>query len=503
MLKRSVLFLIILVCSLYGQTSEIVFIQLNDVYEIAPLEGGKFGGLARVKTVIDKIKLTNPNTYVILSGDFISPSALGTSTYEDKKINGRQMIEILNAIGVDYVTFGNHEFDYKQDVLQDRMNQSSFKWFSTNVLQNDNGTAFSFNQNGTDLPKYLILSSPGYLKNQPIKLGVVGICIDANKQPYVSYNDYYESAKQTYGIIKDSIDYLIGITHLSIDEDKKLAGELPELRLIMGGHEHVNMYHKVGETIITKADANARTIYVHRLIFDESNKLLEIKSELVSIDKTVPEDPKVKELVDEWTFRAFKGFMDKGFDPLKMVYDLKNDTLDGREETIRYGQCALGYLIANAMLDVSPGSDLAFFNSGAIRIDDVLTGEITQYDIIRVLPYGGRIFQVELKGSLLKQIIETGFSQPGSGGYLQYYGLEGTQAGYKVRNQLIDDNKIYKAAVSDYLMSGMEQNFGYLTKDNPGIIKITEPDPNNKMDQGNDIRFAVIKYFVKWNRVKN
>lgn len=500
MFKKIVVLWLFLVCSLNAQTTEVVFIQLNDVYEIAPLEGGKFGGLARVKTVIDKIKQTNPYTYVILSGDFISPSALGTSTYEDKKINGRQMVDVLNAIGLDYVTFGNHEFDYKYEVLQDRMNQSNFKWFSSNVLQNDKGITFSFNQNGTDLPKYLILSSPGYLKNHPIKLGVVGICIDANKQPYVSYNDYYESAIQTYGIIKDSIDYLIGITHLSIDEDKKLAGELPDLRLIMGGHEHVNMYHKVGETIITKADANARTIYVHRLIFDENNKLLEIKSELVNIDKTVPEDPKIKELVDEWTFRAFKGFIDKGFDPLKMVFDLKNDTLDGREETVRYGLCALGYLIGNAMFDVSPGSDLAFFNSGAIRIDDKLTGEVTQYDIIRVLPYGGKILLVELKGSLLKQVVETGFNQPGSGGYLQYYGLEQTQSGYKVRNALIDDNKVYKAVVSDYLLSGMEQNFGFFTKDNPGIIKITEPDPNNKSDLRNDVRFAVINYLEKWNR---
>lgn len=497
---RSFFLFVLISFSISSQTTEIVFIQLNDVYEIAPLEGGKYGGLARVKTVIDRIKSTNPFTYVILSGDFISPSALGTSTYEDKKINGRQMVECLNAMGLDYVTFGNHEFDYKPDVLQERIDGSKFQWFSSNVKKNDNGVTSRFNQNGKDIPQYLILNIPGYSKNQPIRLSIIGICIDANKQPYVSYEDYYASAKRTYNIIKDSIDYLIGITHLSIDEDKKLASELPELKLIMGGHEHVNMLHKVGETIITKADANARTIYVHRLTFSEQNKLQDIKSELVSIDESIPEDPTVKKMVDEWTFRALKGFMDKGFDPLKMVYDLKNDTLDGRGETVRYSQCPLGYLIANAMFDVTPGCDLAFFNSGAIRIDDVLTGEITQYDIIRVLPYGGRILKVEMKGSLLKQIIDTGFKQPGSGGYILYYGLEQTQTGYKVHNQLIDDNKVYTAAVAEYLMSGMEQNFAYLNKDNPEVIKIIEPDPNDKSNPANDVRFAVIKYFEKWKR---
>ena len=260
------------------------------------------------------------------------------------------------------------------------------------------------------------------------------------------------------------------------------------------------MLHKVGETIITKADANAITVYVHRLIFDEQNNLLEIKNELVSIDEKIPEEPKVKELVDEWVTRAFKGFYDKGFDPLKMVIDLKKDTLDGKDETVRYTQCALGYLIGNAMFDAAKDVDLAFFNSGAIRLDDKLTGEVTQYDIIRVLPFGGKILRVELKGSLLKQIIETGFSQPGSGGYIQYYGLEQTAAGYKVKNALIDENKTYSAAVADYLLSGMESNFGYLTKDNPGIIKVTEPNPNDKNDMCNDVRFAVINYLEKWNR---
>jgi len=486
---------------------------MNDVYEIAPLEGGRYGGLARVKTVIDKVKQTNPYTYVILSGDFISPSALGTSTYEDKRINGRQIIDVLNAIGLDYVTFGNHEFDYKYEVLQERINESNFSWISSNTFhvigQNESGLLlepFSKKDSTQDthtiyqFPRYEILKFPGYSKNNPIKIGIIGICIDANRQPYVSYKNYYETARNTYYEIKDKIDYVIGITHLNIDEDKKLASEVPQLKLIMGGHEHVNMYHRVGETVIAKADANAVTIYIHRLTFDENNKLLDLKSELVSIDEKIPEDPKVKVLVDEWVTRAYKGFYDKGFDPLKMVIDLKKDTLDGKDETVRYTQCALGYLIGNAMFDAAKGVDLAFFNSGAIRIDDKLTGEITEYDIIRVLPFGGRIFKVELKGSLLKQIIETGFSQPGSGGYIQYYGLEQTAAGYKVKNELIDEEKVYSAAVADYLMSGMESNFGYLTKDNPGIVKITEPNPTDKADLCNDVRFAVINFLEKWNR---
>lgn len=515
MLKKLIfLFLVVVQAGfVFAQNTEVVFVQLNDVYEIAPLEGGKYGGLARVATIIKDIRSKNPYTYAILSGDFISPSALGTSEYEGKRINGRQMVDVLNAIGIDYVTFGNHEFDYKYEVLQERINESKFEWISTNVFQYN---ALRYRTSGLEgfakidsiggaifinpIPKFKILRIPGYLKNSTIRLGLIGLCIDANKQPYVFYEDYIDAAKREYTKIKGNIDYLIGITHLSIDMDKKLAGELPKFRLIMGGHEHVNTYQKVGNTIITKADANARTIYVHRLIFDENNKLLDIKSDLVTVDSNTTEDPEVKALVDEWTFRAYKGFMDKGFDPLVMVYDLKNETLDGREETIRYQLCPLGVLIAMSMLNAAKGNDCAVFNSGAIRIDDELKGEVTQYDIIRVLPFGGRILQVEMKGSLLKQIMETGMNNKGNGGFLQFYGIEQTINGWKVKGGMIDDNKIYNVAITDFLLTGMEQNMGFLTKDNPGIIKITEPDPSNKNDLRNDIRFAVINYLKKWNR---
>ncbi|HJY63431.1 MAG TPA: bifunctional metallophosphatase/5'-nucleotidase [Ignavibacteria bacterium] len=482
---------------LFCQQTEVIFLQLNDVYEIAPLEGGKVGGLARVATIRKDLMKQYTVVYTILSGDFISPSALGTSEYEGKRINGRQMVDVLNHIGLDYVTFGNHEFDYKYEVLQDRMDESKFEWISSNVSHDQNGLTQSFGRIDHSLPRYVILKIPA--NEKLIKLCLLGLCIDANKQPYVAYDNYIESAKKYYNELKDSIDYFIGITHLSIDQDKKLAGEVPALRLIMGGHEHENMFYTIGETIIAKADANAKTVYFHKLIFNEKNKLVDIKSELKKVDETVVEDPVVKSAVDEWVSRAFKGFTDKGFDPNIKVIDF-TEPLDGREQVVRNELCALGYLIATSMLQASPGSDCAVFNSGAIRIDDVLYGEITQYDIIRILPFGGKILQVEMKGELLKKIMDTGWNNKGNGGFLQFAGIEYTAGGWKTKGELISDNKVYNIAINDFLLSGMEQNMGFLTKDNPGIIKITEPDPNNKSDIKNDFRFAVIDYLKKWNK---
>ena len=91
---------------------EIQFLQLNDVYDIGPGQGDNLGGLARVATIRKELLAKNPNTYTVLAGDFISPSVVGTLKYEGKRIRGKQMVESLNALGLDWVVFGNHEFDY-------------------------------------------------------------------------------------------------------------------------------------------------------------------------------------------------------------------------------------------------------------------------------------------------------------------------------------------------------------------------------------------------------
>src|SRR5689334_12437530 len=88
---------------------DVTFLQINDVYEIAPLSGGREGGIARVATLKTKYKQKNANTYLVIAGDFLSPSVYNSLQYQGKAIRGRQMVEALNAAGLDIAMFGNHE----------------------------------------------------------------------------------------------------------------------------------------------------------------------------------------------------------------------------------------------------------------------------------------------------------------------------------------------------------------------------------------------------------
>src|SRR5882672_6489602 len=114
----------------------VTLLQINDHYVLEPVDGGRRGGMARLSTLVRDLKRENPNTIFALAGDTLSPSV------ESTFLQGAQMIAALNAIGLDFATFGNHEFDFGPSVLVERMNESKFRWLSANVVDRRSGRAF-------------------------------------------------------------------------------------------------------------------------------------------------------------------------------------------------------------------------------------------------------------------------------------------------------------------------------------------------------------------------
>ncbi|MDQ6610380.1 MAG: bifunctional metallophosphatase/5'-nucleotidase, partial [Bacteroidota bacterium] len=72
---------------------DVSFVQINDVYEIAPLSGGKEGGIARVATLKKEWLQKNPNTFLVIAGDFLSPSVYNSLKVDGKAIRGKQMVD--------------------------------------------------------------------------------------------------------------------------------------------------------------------------------------------------------------------------------------------------------------------------------------------------------------------------------------------------------------------------------------------------------------------------
>ncbi|WP_372792413.1 bifunctional UDP-sugar hydrolase/5'-nucleotidase [Lutibacter sp.] len=482
-------------CSTEDHTINFTFLQLNDVYEIAPLEGGKVGGMARVEKLHQDLLKENPNTFMFMAGDFLNPSLLGTLEYKGQRIKGKQMIEVMNAMNFDLVALGNHEFDLEEQEFQQRLNESTFQWIATNPMHklNDSTTqrfAVIKDSVRNELPKTVLFN----VKNKDgkeINIGFFSAILNANPVEYVDYGDFYESAKYAYNSLKPKTDIVFGLTHVTVEQDKMIANMLPNVPLIMGGHEHVNMSVPVGNAKITKADANAKTVYVHRISYNTKTKEIIINSELVSITKETGIDEKVAKIVQKWTILLDEKIKDVIPNPDEVIYTAV-EPLEGRDTPIRSEQTNLGLLIAKSMaFSFNNEVDCAIVNGGSIRIDDQLQGDITGIDIFRVLPFGGEVLKVELKGSLLKKVLNYGRLKAGKGAYLQHYNVvyDESSKTWFVNNSLIIDSKVYKVAFSDYLLKGYDIPF--LKEDNKDILKVYK---NEKTDIAKDIRKAIIMY---------
>ena len=150
----------------------------------------------------------------------------------------------------------------------------------------------------------------------------------------------------------------------------------------------------------------------------------------------------------------------------------------------------MGNLITKAMsFAYDDEIDCALVNGGSIRIDDQLAGNISAVDIFRVLPYGGAILKVKIKGNLLKKVLDYGVKSAGTGAYLQRYNAVLTKKKWLISGNAIQPQKTYTVAFSDYLLKGFDIPF--LSEKNKEVLSIYNP---TSTETAFDIRKAVILY---------
>ncbi len=227
------------------RSAHVTILQLNDLYDIMPVEKGKKGGLARVATLRDRVAKENPNTVLILAGDFLSPSTMSSM------FQGSQMVAGLNAIGLDFATFGNHEFDFGEDVTRQRMRESTFTWVSSNVLEGgaglpfDSAVSFALREFNGIRVAFIGLTTP---ETHVLSKGARNLTF---LDPVPAAKDVIARARRA------KADVIIALTHQDMADDKQLAAAVPEIDLILGGHEHVPLDAKVGKTLILKTGSDA------------------------------------------------------------------------------------------------------------------------------------------------------------------------------------------------------------------------------------------------------
>jgi 2',3'-cyclic-nucleotide 2'-phosphodiesterase (5'-nucleotidase family) len=268
--------------------------------------------------------------------------------------------------------------------------------------------------------------------------------------------------------------------------------------VILGGHEHDMRFEKVNNIYITKAHANAKSAYVIKLLINKKKKRIRVDPKLVYINESIPLDSATDAIVQKWTKIADSNYSSFGFDAKKILIN-NVEPLDGRESEIRSHPTNLTKLFVAGMADAVPNADVVLLNAGSIRVDDVLQMPVTEYDIIRSLPFGGGIREADMKGSLLIKILDRGIKNSGNGGFLlrnEAVTFDTSASVWKINNTPIDPVKIYHVALGEFLFSGKEANFDFLNANNSDVVKVYGADTSVTSSKS-DIRLAVVRYLEK------
>ncbi|TAU90421.1 bifunctional metallophosphatase/5'-nucleotidase [Rhizobium leguminosarum] len=434
-------------------------------------EGKKecFGGAARLKTAIDQRRqaLSGKNVLLLNAGDNFQGSLFYT-TYK-----GAAEAEFLNLMKFDAMTVGNHEFDDSEDGLATFLDKVQFPVVTANVK------ATAASKLGDRIKPSLVLDVGGQ------KIGIVGAVTNDTAElsspgPNVTIADDVETITAAVQDLKgQGVNKIIALTHVGYPRDIALIAKIPDVDVVVGGHSHSllsntdakaegpypTMVDNPGGYKVPVVQAASYSKYLGDLVvnFDDNGVVKDAKGDPILIDSTFTPDPAVIARIGE---------LAKPIEDLrKKVIGSSESPIEGDRKVCRVKECSMGNLVADAMLDrtKNQGVTIAVQNGGGLRAS-IDGGEITQGEVITVLPFQNTLATFELTGANVVKALENGVSQidQGAGRFPQVAGLkfsfdQSKPVGSRVSDVQVKDGdnfapidpaKTYKIATNNFMRGG-------------------------------------------------
>ncbi len=472
------------------------------------------GGGASAAAIIFKyreVAENNGDAFLLLdAGDIFQGTPIGTKTA------GRAIVDYMNMVGYDAVTAGNHDFDLGKEVFIELTKQADFPILSANLYDKTENQLLSHVKAGVILEK------------RGLKIGVFGVTTEATEQ--MSFSEHIEgldftpelpAAQKAINNLRDQgADIVIGLVHLGLpydpeegykellraekqNERKKsylnameMAHYLDGVDILFGGHvhkgydepwvdpvKHTLVFQNYGNggnlgMAIIQIDRRTKSIAGYELPGKESGLLL------LTEDEFWP-DPEV--------FQAIKKVqeeVEKGYDEVIGVTEIVL--------TRGQGEAPMNNLICDAMVEATQ-ADFSFTNFGGVRAD-LQIGPITPRDIFKVLPFGNSIVVLHLKGSMLRELIESKISGQrrglaiGGGKVVFDRSLEDMNRikTFLIGGKPLQADSTYRVATTDYLAEG-----------NSGLTALSSLPERNIDRTGILLRDAVTQYIRKHTPIRS
>ncbi|MGX9357125.1 bifunctional metallophosphatase/5'-nucleotidase [Roseobacteraceae bacterium S113] len=424
-------------------------------------EGKCFGGVARIKTMVDQMRAElGDNVLVLDAGDPFQGSLFYT-TYK-----GAAEAEFMDAIGYDAMAVGNHEFDDGPEGLASFIDAVNFPVISGNIDVSQSNVLAG------KVDNHIVVEVGGK------KVGIISaLAVDtvetSSPGPNVIFQDEIDSLKADVAALEaDGVDMIIALNHVGLSKDLAIAEAVPGIDVVIGGHSHTFMSNEdgdpayptmVGNTAVAQAYAYSKYLGNLAVTFDDAGVVTSASGDPIVLDASVTPDSAMLARVTEMgaPIEELKG---------RVVSDAA-DMIEGDRSVCRAMECAMGNLVADAMLDrvKEQGIQIAIQNGGGLRAS-IDAGEITMGEVLTVLPFQNTVATFQLKGSDVIAALENGVSKldEGAGRFPQVSGLKYTfdasaDAGSRVSDVMvmdgdafapIDMDKVYGVVSNNYMRGG-------------------------------------------------
>ena len=338
---------------------QVTILGVNDMH-------ANIDGMPQLATFVKQERQNTPGLLLMAAGD----SRTGNPYVDNGNRPGVPMVTLMNHVGFDLSTFGNHEFDSGAAALRDYINSAEFDFVCANIFTTDT--------QGIEVKPYKIFERNG------VRIGVLGLVqVGENGLPDahpdkckgLQFASPFDTAA-CYKHLRAYCDVLIVLTHLGFED------------AIIGGHSHtrVEKEHIINGVLITQAENKLK--FVTRLTFDvENGKVVSKKAELLPL-ADLPADAATVDLVEKTK---------------SLPFFKRQLTTVKREITSRE---SLGCMMADA-ISVRAVTDIAIVNLGGVRLEDFPAGPLTVADVYRLDPFGNAIIRATLTGKELIALIES------------------------------------------------------------------------------------------------
>ncbi|MEM9999369.1 MAG: 5'-nucleotidase C-terminal domain-containing protein [Pseudomonadota bacterium] len=466
-------------------------------------EGKCFGGVARVKTKIDErrdaLTRNGQNVVVLDAGDQFQGSLFYT-TYK-----GEAAVEFMNGIGFDAMAVGNHEFDDGPEALLSFIDAADFPIVSGNTL------AGASSPLADKIEPYVIKEVGGE------RIGILSVLAtdtDETSSPgdtilIIEETRYLQDAVAE--LEAEGVNKIILLSHVGLPRDREIAAAVDGIDVIVGGHSHtllsnfregasdsypVMVQNPSGQDVpIVQAYAYSKYLGELRVTFDDDGNVVRAAGEPHLLDASVSAD---------------EGFAARVAELGGPIEELKarpvgeaSAAIDGDRSSCRAGECAMGNLVSDAMLERvrDQGIQIAIQNGGGLRasIDE---GQITMGEVLTVLPFQNTLATFQLSGADVVAALENGVSRidEGAGRFPQVAGLTymfdaEAEAGSRISGVMVVDADGNATAIDPAATYGVVSN-NFMRKGGDGYAMFAS-NAMNAYDFGPGLEMVVADYLAE------